>query len=130
MPGTSGKSIANIYHDRAIETAPRKQLQKLQDQLLRRVQTISLKSNPFYRAKFKAAGIRKPVPLSRLGDLPFTTKSELMTDQLAHPPFGSDLAFPVMDYSRMHQTSGTTGAPVRWLDTAESWSNFVEQWCF
>ncbi|MSO19054.1 MAG: phenylacetate--CoA ligase family protein [Acidobacteria bacterium] len=130
MTSKTNKKPRNIYHDRAVEIMPRKQLEKLQDRLLRKLQTVSLQSNPFYRAKFKAAGVRTPVPLSRLSDLPFTTKSELMADQLAHPPFGSDLAYPVADYTRMHQTSGTTGAPVRWLDTAESWGAFVEQWCF
>lgn len=130
MSGRSGKTVQHLYHDRKLETAPRKQILELQDQRLREVLTLSLKKNPFYQAKLRAAGIRKAVPLSRLAELPFTTKSELMTDQLAHPPFGSNLAHPVEQYVRLHQTSGTTGVPVRWLDTAESWSNFVEQWCY
>lgn len=31
------------------------------------------------------------------------------------------LTYPVDHYTRLHQTSGTTGQPLRWLDTAESW---------
>ena len=123
MPGKPSPKLKYLYHDRALETQPRKQLLQLQDRLFRQVQTVSLKSNPFYRAKFRAAGIRKPVPLSRLADLPFTTKSELMADQLAHPPFGSDLAYPVEKYTRLHQTSGTTGVPVRWLEDRRE--NFI-----
>jgi phenylacetate-CoA ligase len=129
MPSKSSARFKHLYHDRALETMPRKQLLQLQDRLFRQVQTISLKSNEFYRTKFRAAGIRKPIPLGKLTELPFTTKSELMANQLAHPPFGSNLAHPVDQYTRLHQTSGTTGVPVRWLDTAETWSSFVDQWC-
>src|SRR5690242_3617105 len=72
------------------------------------------RTNEFYRAKV-------PGRASGLGDLPFTTKTELSEDQAAHPPFGSNLTYPIERYVRLHQTSGTTGRPLRLLDTAESW---------
>jgi phenylacetate-CoA ligase len=78
-------------------------------------------SNPFYRAKLKA------LPRG-LGDLPFTTKSELSEDQAAHPPFGTNLTYPMERYVRLHQTSGTTGQPLRILDTAESWDWWSQCW--
>ena len=31
-------------------------------------------------------------------------------------------------YCRLHQTSGTSGRPLRWLDTAESWSWMLDCW--
>ena len=31
-------------------------------------------------------------------------------------------------YTHFHQTSGTTGLPLRWLDTPESWSAMVQSW--
>jgi len=62
--------------------------------------------------------------------LPFTTKPELSRDQEAHPPFGTDLTFPLDRYVRIHQTSGTTGRPLRWLDTAESWDWWQRCWMF
>ena len=31
---------------------------------------------------------------------------------------------------RVHQTSGTTGAPLRWLDTQESWAWWARCWGF
>ena len=31
---------------------------------------------------------------------------------------------------RVHQTSGTTGAPLRWLDTQESWEWWARCWGF
>ncbi len=47
--------------------------------------------------------------LEDLTRLPFTTKQELVADQQAHPLFGSNLTYPLSDYIRLHQTSGTTG---------------------
>lgn len=67
-----------------------------------------------------------------LGDFfhgfPFTTKAELVADQLAHPPFGSNFCEPNASFTRLHQTSGTTGAPLRWLDTPASWQWVVDTW--
>jgi phenylacetate-CoA ligase len=79
------------------------------------------KGNPFYRA-------RLPDRASGLGDLPFTTKTELSEDQAARPPFGTNLTYPIEGYVRLHQTSGTTGRPLRMLDTAESWDWWRECW--
>ncbi len=77
--------------------------------------------NPFYRAKL-------PDRARTLGELPLTTKADLSEDQAAHPPFGSNLTYPIERYVRLHQTSGTTGRPLRFLDTAESWEWWRECW--
>ncbi|MDA1017869.1 MAG: AMP-binding protein [Planctomycetota bacterium] len=87
-------------------------------------------ANPFWTRKYAAAGvdvasIRGIDDLSRL---PVTTKSEIVADHTAHAPYGSNLTFPIDRYSRLHQTSGTTGAPLRCLDTPESWDWFMECW--
>jgi len=61
--------------------------------------------------------------------LPLTTKSELLSDQAAHPPFGTNLTDPLERYVRVHQTSGSSGAqPLRWLDTAVSWEWWLRIW--
>jgi phenylacetate-CoA ligase len=78
-------------------------------------------ANPFYRAKL-------PERANGLGELPFTTKAELSEDQAAHPPFGTNLTYPIERYVRLHQTSGTTGRPLRLIDTAESWEWWRECW--
>ena len=75
--------------------------------------------NPFYRAKLVAAGISDAREVRSIADLPFTTKAELSEDQAAHPPFGTNLTYPLDRYVRLHQTSGTTVRPLRLLDTAE-----------
>ena len=89
-----------------------------------------LPANKFYTEKFQAAGVSFDV--ASLADFavrfPFTTKPELVADQLAHPPFGTNLTYPLDRYTRFHQTSGTSGAPLRWLDTPESWDGMIACW--
>src|SRR5258707_908 len=86
--------------------------------------------NKFYSNKLNAAGLTFDV--ASLGDFsirfPFTTKSELVQDQRANSPFGTNLTYPLERYTRFHQTSGTMDAPLRWLDTTESWDALVENW--
>ena len=89
-----------------------------------------LPANPFHRAKFAAAAV--PGELATLEEflsrVPFTTKTEISSDQAAHPPYGSNLTFALDRYTRCHQTSGTHGAPLRWLDTPESWDWMLANW--
>ena len=86
--------------------------------------------NPFYTAKLQRAGIAPAdLVLPRdLGRLPLTTKAELVADQDAAPPWGTVLTYPVERYTRYNQTSSTTGRPLRWLDTAESWQWMLDCW--
>jgi phenylacetate-CoA ligase len=95
---------------------------------LRQLLGAILPGNGFYRTKL--AGLDPAI--ASLEDFsarfPFTTKQELVDDQRSHPPFGSNLTFPLTRYTRYHQTSGTTSAPLRWLDTPESWEWMVESW--
>ena len=83
--------------------------------------------NPFYRAKWKAAGMSAG-PLRSLDELerfPFTTRAELERDQASHPPLGTNLTFPLEDCTRLHRSSGTTGAAIFWADDADSWRSVV-----
>lgn len=79
---------------------------------------------PFYREKW--AGL--DVSVDNFARLPPTTKAELLTEQAQYPPYGRLLQRPRSDYRRLHQTSGTHGQPLRWLDTAESWSWMLDCW--
>jgi phenylacetate-CoA ligase len=111
------------FLDPVLETAPRDKLEKIQWQKLKRLLEIVFEKNPFYQRKFenynvKLADIKN---LSDLTKLPFTTKLEFQEDQEQHPPFGTNLSEPLENYVQYHQTTGTTGKPLKWLDTAESW---------
>ena len=97
---------------------------------LRSLLALVATKNPFYTAKFQRAGVdaahlRTWEEFSRL---PFTTKVELVQNQREHPPYGTNLTFPVEQFTRYHQTSGTSGHPLRWLDTSQSWDWMVERW--
>jgi phenylacetate-CoA ligase len=85
---------------------------------------LLLKSNRFYHAR-----LRPVTTWDDFARLPLTTKAEITADQQANPPFGSNLTFPIDRYSRLHQTSGTSGTvPLRWLDTPESWDWWIRIW--
>ncbi len=84
--------------------------------------------NPFYRAKWRQTGFDSPPSLADLDDLPVTTKDELVLDQSRSAPWGTNLTFPFERYVRVHRTSGTTGRPLRWLDTPASWQWFLDCW--
>ena len=60
--------------------------------------------------------------------VPFTTKDELATDHEANPPYGSTHTFPLETYHRFHQTSGTRGKPLIWLDDPAGWSWILDNW--
>jgi phenylacetate-CoA ligase len=81
-----------------------------------------LPHNRFYAAKLAGRD------LADLARLPLTTKDELLADQAAHPPYGTALTYPRQRYCRLHQTSGTSGRPLRWLDTLESWHWMLDCW--
>jgi len=104
-------------------------LRELQDRRFREFLSDGL--TPFLRTRWAAAGIdpKRVTSLVDLPTLPFTTKIELMADQATHPPYGSNLARPLSAYVRLHQTSGTTtGKPLRWLDTPQSWDWMLRCW--
>lgn len=83
-----------------------------------------LETNAFWRARL--TDVRGWDDFERF---PLTTKAELLADQAARPPFGTNLTFPLDRYVRLHQTSGSSGDhPLRWLDTAESWDWWERIW--
>ncbi|MBL9174398.1 MAG: AMP-binding protein [Verrucomicrobiales bacterium] len=86
--------------------------------------------SPFHQERLDRAGVRDlPASVAEFQRrVPFTRKSDLVADQAAHPPYGRVLTEPLPRYTRCHQTSGTTGAPLRWLDTPESWDAMVQDW--
>ena len=99
-----------------------RQLERLRE-LLEQVNA----SNAFWRRRLSEANV-EITSLDDLTKIPLLTKQELVDDQNANPPFGTNLTYSLNDYSRLHQTSGTTGKPMRWVDTPTSWDWFMDCW--
>ena len=119
--------------DRTLETLPHERLSLHQWRRFRAMARELLASNPFVGAKWRAAGVRSVDDLADWDDfrrLPFTRKVELVEDQAAHPPFGTNLTYPLERYVRVHQTSGTSAEPIRWLETQASWDWWTRCWAF
>ncbi|HEX3377667.1 MAG TPA: hypothetical protein VHS29_12445 [Candidatus Acidoferrales bacterium] len=118
------------YFNPAVETIPRERLQSLQLEKLRVLLSRIAGRNRFYTKKWEEAGIA-PTDVRALSDftnLPFTCRAELERAQAEAPPFGTNATFPQGAYSRLHQTSGTTGIPMRVVDTPESWDWWGSCW--
>ncbi len=112
-----------------LEAASRSQIEAHQLSRLQEGFARILPANRFYQEKLAQSGVPPRIEtLEDLAQLPFTTKRELVADQEAYPPYGSNLTYPLSDYIRLHQTSGTTGRPLKILDTQESWDWWAECW--
>jgi phenylacetate-CoA ligase len=112
------------------ERLDRLSLSALQGQRLSQLLRTIYGRNVFYTRKLDGAGI-SPEALTfpaDLGRLPMTTKGELSADQAANPPWGTALTEPADHYTRYCHTSSTTGRPLRWLDTNESWQWVIDCW--
>jgi phenylacetate-CoA ligase len=121
------------FLDRARETAPPEILRRWQwERFFAGVAEI-WSSNAFWRERLRAAGVRDPHDVGSWADfvrLPRLTKAELVADQEGHPPFGTNHTYPLDRYVRVFQTSGTTGPPIRWLETEASWAWWARCWAF
>ncbi len=112
------------------ECRPRAALEARQGARLARLLRNLRGRNAFYDRKLAAAGLDVagltfPEDLTAL---PFTTKAELVADQAQSPPWGTALTEPLERYTRYNQTSSTTGQPLRWIDTPESWQWMLDCW--
>lgn len=114
----------------AEDTLDRVALAALQGERLRALLRALRGRNAFHTRKLDEAGVdvealRLPEDLERL---PFTTKAELVADQQASGPWGTNLTEPLDAYTRYCQTSSTTGRPLRWLDTNANWQWMLDCW--
>jgi phenylacetate-CoA ligase len=96
--------------------------------LLEPLLASALHSSAFQRSRLPK-GSSLPSSLDAFTrDFPLTAKQDLVHDQGAHPPAGSNLTGPESAYTRFSQTSGTTSRPLAVWDTAESWGWLLENW--
>jgi phenylacetate-CoA ligase len=119
MPISAGQRVCDEWHwDR--DTLRAAQLARLNG-LLAEI----IPQNRFYAARLAGC----PVPLRSLDDLgrlPFTTKEDLAGECADGGPVNR--TYPLDRYVRFHQTSGTGGAPLAVLDTAEDWRWWMNCW--
>lgn len=110
-------------------TDPRVSIEATQLEKLRHLVTELASANRFYAPRLRTAKLDQGLDsLADFRRMEFTTKAQMVKDQRRYPPFGSNLTYPVERYVRFHQTSGTSGEPMRWLDTAESWQSLTRTW--
>jgi phenylacetate-CoA ligase len=115
---------ADARERRRLEALPRQDLESLQLAKLNDLLAAVVPRNPFYAAKLQN-GPQRLESLDQLADLPLTTKDELVEAG----PQGT-LTYPVSEYVRFHQTSGTHGRPLTVLDTADDWQWWLGCWQF
>lgn len=125
--------VPDTFFDPSGERAPVEVLRALQWERLTAGLRETWGSNPFWRARFGAAGLHDPRDIASWAEfraLPRLGKADLVADQTGHPPFGTNLTYPTERYVRVFQTSGTTGPPLRWLETDQSWAWWARCWAF
>ena len=91
-----------------MESMKRDELIKLQEERLRKLVEYCYRNSPFYRRKFREAGV-KPEDIKSIDDLrklPFTTKDDMRSAY----PYGM-LATSIDRVLEIHASSGTTGKP-------------------
>ncbi|WP_235820358.1 phenylacetate--CoA ligase family protein [Halalkalibacter krulwichiae] len=102
-------------------------LERYQLQELNQLLVFAAQFNDFYKEKL--AHVSLPIQSNEdLLEVPFTLKSELSKDQIDFAPYGRNHSYPESSYIRYHQTSGTSGRPLKILDTKESWEWWSDCW--
>lgn len=96
--------------------------------LFETIRSEATRRDSFYSRKFD--GIAFDPACDDLRKLPLTTRAELQQDQQSRPPYGTILTQDVDAYVRFHQTSSTSGEPLRWPDTRANWEWWIRCWQF
>ena len=108
----------------------RTEIEELQLSRLQKLISELAKGNQFYISRLSDCDVTPEI--SSLEEfskkMSFTTKMDLVWDREESPPYGTNLTYPIAEYSRFCQSSGTTRTPLPWLDTNESWSVMVDCW--
>ena len=109
-----------------IETMPRKEIEALQLERLKKLVKYCYDNVPLYHQRLTDAGVFDGEKIKELSDIryiPFTTKDDFRDNY----PFGLN-AVPMKDIVRIHASSGTTGKPtvgVYTKDDLKIWADCV-----
>ena len=111
----------DFIYNKQMETMPRKKIEELQLQRLRKTVNLVYENVPHYKKTIKEMGITPSdiKTLKGIRKLPFTTKDDLRNNA----PFGL-MATSLDNCIELHASSGTTGIPV----TACYTPNDIEVW--
>ncbi len=107
-------------------TQQRTAIRTAQWERLRDVLATILITNPFHRKRLQHLKIESLEDYVRL--CPLMTKKVITTDRENSPPYGSNHSYPLENYTRFCQTSGTTGPPLTWLDSRDDWNAMLDTW--
>ena len=115
-----------------LETLPLEKLRELQFTRFKRIFKHAYDNSPFYRKKYQEAGVSVD-SLRTIEDvrmIPLIAKEDFREGQAGKEPFpyGELLALPIEEVTNYHQTTGTTGQPVRFADTWADWESYAENW--
>jgi phenylacetate-CoA ligase len=115
-----------------LETLPLELLQELQFKRFKKIFKYAYDNSPFYRKKYQEAGINID-SINTPDDvrlIPLTVKEDFRDAQDNKEPFpyGEVLAVPIEEVTGYHQTTGTTGKPVRFADAWSDWEMYAENW--
>lgn len=100
------------YVDPALEQLPYAAFRARQLSALRRLLADVWTTNPFYRERWQAAGVRLDAITSHEAfteAIPTVDKAAFLADQEASPPYGRRYAAAVDALGQIHTTSGTSG---------------------
>ncbi|GBC81829.1 Phenylacetate-coenzyme A ligase [bacterium HR10] len=101
--------MPDAYWEAALETMPREQLLRWQQEHLRQHLAYVYERSPYYRRAFEAAGIT-PAEITNLeafaAAVPCLTKMQIIEDQREHPPFGRLLAVEPTELIRIYWSPG------------------------
>ena len=118
--------ISTVPRSEAIE-GYRQAIQKEQWERLRALLDTVQITNAFHRKR-----LMNTAAATSLEDFvkrcPLMTKRLVVQDRENFPPYGSNHTYPLENYTRFCQTSGTTGPPLTWLDSRDDWSGMLSLW--
>jgi phenylacetate-CoA ligase len=109
--------------------ASRAAIRAAQWERLRALLDTIVATNGFYQRRLAHLTMGS---VESLGDFvrlcPLLTKKMLVADREENPPYGTNLTYPLENYTRFCQTSGTTGPPLTWLDSRDDWNSMLSAW--
>ncbi len=115
------------YWNPTTETMSRTKQEAHQWQLLWRQLCYAYDHSPFYRKRWEALGANPHTfhtPDDYFAHTPFLTKMDIITDQQAHPPYGTLLTTDPRHLTRVYVSPG----PITWAFTRTDYHKFAEVW--